>query len=217
VRDTGIGIDKEALPYIFDMFYQGRSAIERFESGLGIGLSLVRNLVGLHGGTIEAKSDGPGKGSEFVVTLPLGVPEGAEPGQAVVELEGPSERQELRIVVVDDNVDSAHTLGMLLDLMGHKTETALDGLEAIRVIDRFRPNVVLLDIGLPEINGYDVARKIREKSWGKDIRLIALSGWGQDSDKEAARQAGFDHHLTKPVDFTTLERLLNSLDVPRQV
>jgi len=216
VRDTGVGIAKEHLRNIFDMFWQATSAHDRTEGGLGIGLSLVKSLVQLHGGTIEANSDGPGKGSEFAIRLPISAPPDQEIDKAAVRTTTNLHAQKLRILVVDDNVDSAHTLSLLLDLMGHTTDTALDGLEALRLIERTRPEVVLLDIGLPELSGYDVARRIRDKSYGKAITLVALSGWGQESDKQKAKDAGFDVHLTKPVDFTTLENLLASFSRERR-
>ncbi|HLX06912.1 MAG TPA: ATP-binding protein [Thermoanaerobaculia bacterium] len=209
VKDTGIGIPAEMLPRIFDMFTQVDRSLERSEGGLGIGLTLVQRLVEMHGGTVEARSDGPGKGSEFVVCLPIaaaaetaGLP-GAATGGA--EVGAPAAR---RILVVDDNRDSADSLEMLLRMMGNEVRTAHDGLEAVAAAAAFRPDVVLLDIGLPKVNGYEAARRIRQQEGGAKLVLIAITGWGQEEDRRRSREAGFDHHLTKPVDFADLRKLL---------
>jgi PAS domain S-box-containing protein len=208
VRDTGIGIASEHLPRLFTMFSQVAPALERSQGGLGIGLSLVKGLVELHGGTIEAHSGGPGKGSEFIVHLPtLDVPVEAPPAPS-----GSGEKvgsgRKCRILVVDDLRVIADSTAQLLQDMGHDTRTAYDGLEAVQTATVFRPEVVLLDIGLPKMNGYEVARHIREQPWGKDVALVAMTGWGQDEDIRRAREAGFDQHLTKPVRAATLEQLL---------
>ncbi len=208
VRDTGIGIAAEHLPRIFEMFSQIEPALERSQGGLGIGLALVRGLVELHGGTIEAHSAGSGKGSEFFVRLP------AIEAHAELTQEPPEADQEIRtvrpmrILVVDDNRDAADSLAVMLRMTGHKTETAYDGLEAVQAAATFRPQVVLLDIGLPKMSGYEAARHIRAQPCGKDMALIALTGWGQEEDKRRAFEAGFDHHLTKPVAADVLEKLL---------
>ncbi|HEV7508107.1 MAG TPA: ATP-binding protein [Thermoanaerobaculia bacterium] len=209
VKDTGIGIPAEMLPRIFDMFTQVDRSLERSEGGLGIGLTLVHRLVEMHGGTVEARSEGPGKGSEFVVHLPVAVviqdpgPQGkAGHGEAVVT---PAAR---RILVVDDNLDAAESLGMLLGMLGHEVHTAHDGLEAIEAVAQFRPDVVLLDIGLPKLNGYEAARRIREQEGGTSLVLVALTGWGQEEDRRRSKEAGFDHHMTKPVDFADLQKVL---------
>ena len=179
----------------------------RSEGGLGIGLTLVRRLVELHGGTVEAHSDGPGTGTEFVVRLPLTVEtEGAEPqriasGKVATSANG-------RILVVDDNHDAAKSMAVLLNMLGNEVSTAHDGLEAVQAAAMFQPDVVLLDIGLPTLNGYEVAGRIREQDGGADIVLVALTGWGQKEDHLRSHEAGFDHHLTKPVDFTHLQKLL---------
>ncbi len=208
VKDAGIGIPTEMLPRVFDMFTQVDRSLERSEGGLGIGLTLVQRLVEMHGGTAEAHSDGPGKGSEFVVRLPLAVerkdkgPQGTADGEKVLP---PMKR---RILVVDDNRDAADSLGMLLRMMGNEVHTAYDGLEAVRAAAAFRPDMVLLDIGLPKLNGYEAARSIREQDGGTDMFLVALTGWGQEEAHRRSKEAGFDHHMTKPVEFAALQKLL---------
>ncbi len=207
VRDTGIGIPADHLSHIFEMFSQVAPALERAQGGLGIGLALVKGLVELHGGTVEARSEGAGMGSEFIVRLPvLEVPAPAfNPGHNG----GTSRRAaKRRILVVDDNRDAAETTAMILRLMGHDTHTAHDGLEALQAAATLRPSVLLLDIGLPKMNGYEAARRIRQEPWGSDVTLIALTGWGQEEDKRRALEAGFDHHLTKPAGAAALEKVL---------
>lgn len=214
VRDTGIGMTADQLPHIFDMFFQVDTSLERRQSGLGIGLMLAKNLIELHGGTLEGQSAGLGQGSEFVIKLPLGGDElSLVNGQkefidATVAAQTSSGARMRRILVVDDNVDSAESLTMLLKLTGNETRAAFDGLEALESAATFHPDIILLDIGLPELNGYEVARKVREQPWGKHIILIALTGWGQKEDRRRSREAGFDHHLTKPVDLPALKVLL---------
>lgn len=216
VRDTGIGISAGQLSSIFDMFTQVDTSLERTRSGLGIGLTLAKNLVELHGGTLEVHSAGLGQGSEFVVRLPLASNEPKGSGsethngyQSPLAATQPvPSRNKRRILVVDDNVDAAESLTVLLNLTGNETRTAYDGLEAVAAAATFRPDMILLDIGLPELNGYDVARKIREQSWGERMILVALTGWGQDEDRRRSKEAGFNHHLTKPVDPVTLKKLL---------
>jgi two-component system CheB/CheR fusion protein len=211
VRDTGIGIAAEHLPRLFEMFSQLVPALERSQGGLGVGLSLVRGLVELHGGSVEARSGGPGKGSEFLVRLPVtqapveGPPTPSGPGEKTNNGRG------RRILVVDDNRDAAESLALVLRLLGHEIQTALEGLEALQKAASFHPDVVLLDIGMPRMNGYEVARHIRQQPWGGKIAVIALTGWGQEEDKRRSREAGFDHHLTKPVDPMLLENLLADL------
>ena len=207
VRDTGVGIPPEKLPQLFEMFFQVDHTMERSQGGLGIGLALVRRLVELHGGRVEARSEGPGTGSEFRVRLPLLVeppkpPQAREPGD-----DRPTAARR-RILVVDDNRDSADSLAMLLRLAGNEVQTAYDGLEAVETAERFRPEVVLLDIGMPKLNGEEACRRIRAKPWGQDMVLVALTGWGQEDDRRRSKEAGFDHHLTKPVDPTALVKLL---------
>jgi PAS domain S-box-containing protein len=208
VKDTGMGIPAEKLPRLFEMFFQVDRSLERAQGGLGIGLSLVRRLVELHGGRVEAHSDGPGRGSEFVAHLPALV----EPPKIVPSprpaAEGETKDSGRRILVVDDNQDSADSLAMLLGMTGHEVETAYDGLEAVEAAERVRPDVVLLDLGMPRLNGYDACRRIREQPWGKDVVLIALTGWGQEEDRRRTAEAGFDGHLVKPVDHAALAELL---------
>jgi signal transduction histidine kinase/DNA-binding response OmpR family regulator len=208
VRDDGIGIPPEAMPQIFDLFSQVDLHEEKAQGGLGIGLSLVRRLVEMHGGTVEVASDGPGQGSEFAVRLPHA---GTAPpdDRRAVDADRPATARPHRILVVDDNVDSAHSLGMMLELMGNDVRTAHDGFAAVEVAAEFRPGVVLLDIGMPKMNGYEAARHIREQPWGKDMLLIAQTGWGQEQDRAESEQAGFDHHLVKPIDPAALQRLLD--------
>jgi signal transduction histidine kinase/ActR/RegA family two-component response regulator len=214
VRDTGLGIPADALPRIFEMFSQVDRNMERSQGGLGIGLTLVRRLVEMHGGTVEARSDGPGKGSEFTVRLPLAA-DGEVGRRAETADDGPAAPKR-RILIVDDNHDSAMSLGMMLDLMGNETRTAHDGLAAFEAAGTFRPDVILLDIGLPKLNGYDTCRRIREQPWGQAMVIVALTGWGQDEDRRRSKEAGFDHHLVKPVEADALAKLLAEGTVKRK-
>jgi PAS domain S-box-containing protein len=209
VRDNGIGIDAEQLPRLFEMFAQVDTSLERSRDGLGIGLTLVKTLVEMHGGTVDVHSDGLGRGSEFVVRLPV-LMETPEPlPQAAAGEPMPAVRR--RVLIVDDNEDGAESLAMLLQLGGHETHKAYDGIEAIDAAERFRPDAVLLDIGLPGLNGYEVCRRIREEPWGKGMVLVALTGWGQEEDRHRSKEAGFDAHMVKPVDHDVLMKLLSSL------
>jgi signal transduction histidine kinase/CheY-like chemotaxis protein len=212
VRDTGIGIPAEMLPRVFDMFMQAndRSA-ERDGGGLGIGLTLVKQLVELHHGTVEARSDGAGKGSEFVVRLPLAPPAADVPAPAPDAVPRPAENRGQRVLVVDDNRDAVESLAMLLEMMGHEVRTASDGVEALEVATEFVPDVVLLDLGLPRLSGYEVAQRLRLLDGCARTRLVALTGWGQEEDRRRSREAGFDHHLVKPVDPDALDALLHEL------
>jgi CheY-like chemotaxis protein/two-component sensor histidine kinase len=210
VRDTGIGIPREMLPRIFEMFTQVDRSLERSQSGLGIGLTLVQSLVEMHGGTVEAQSDGPGKGSEFVVRLSVAAEVRDRGGRGTPGGEKVAAPAKCRILVVDDNRDSADSLAMLLRIMGNDVHTAHDGLEAVGAAAVFQPDVVLLDIGLPKLNGYEAGRRIREQQ-GKGVVLIALTGWGQEEDRRRSKEAGFDHHLTKPVELDALQKLLAGL------
>jgi CheY-like chemotaxis protein/two-component sensor histidine kinase len=207
VRDTGVGISAESLPRIFDMFDQGDGALDRSLGGLGIGLTLARRLVELHGGSITARSDGRGKGSEFLVRLRIAEEAAAETPREERLL---AERAPLRILVVDDNHDTATSLALLLQLKGHQTRIAEDGLDAVAVAGDFRPDAVLLDIGLPRMDGYEAARRIRQLLSDKRVLLIATTGWGQQTDRERSQAAGFDRHLVKPADPAVVLDLLES-------
>jgi PAS domain S-box-containing protein len=210
VRDTGIGIPTEALAGLFNLFSQVDHSLERAQGGLGIGLALVKGLVEMHGGTVEARSAGVGQGSEFVVRLPLAEGEWEEKRPPAVEATPVCPRR--RILIVDDNRDGAASLGMMLSLLGHDTRTAHDGLEALELAEAFRPEVVLLDIGLPKLNGYDVCRRIREQPWGRGLFIVAVTGWGQEDDRRRSREAGFNQHVVKPLDVTVLEQLLAGMN-----
>ena len=209
VRDNGIGIAPAQVPRIFDMFAQVDTSIERSTTGLGIGLSLVRQLLALHGGTVEARSAGIGRGSEFTVRLP--VSEAPAHSGLREAPRAPATLAASRILVVDDNRDAADSVATLLELAGNEVHTAYDGLQALEIAEAVRPDVMLLDIGLPKLNGYQVARRIREQPWGKRIALVALTGWGQNEDREKSRNSGFDTHLVKPVDPNVLLKLLSEL------
>jgi PAS domain S-box-containing protein len=214
VKDAGIGIPAAQLPHVFEIFLQVDKAWERVQGGLGIGLSLVKGFVEMHGGRVEAHSDGLGKGSEFVVYLPVVVAERrlkSRPTKDGDEDARPSASAHHRILVVDDLRDNAESLALLLRLMGHEVATAYDGLEAVEAAGTFRPDVILLDIGLPKINGYEAARRIRAQPWGKGMVLAAFTGWGQEEDRLRAAEAGFDHHFVKPVAPAEIENLLVGL------
>jgi two-component system, chemotaxis family, CheB/CheR fusion protein len=218
VRDSGIGIAAEDLPRVFDMFMQVDHSLERSGGGLGIGLTLVKTLVHLHGGTVQVHSDGLGLGSEFVVQLPMATAGDDAPGPAADKRgETAAVHARRRILVVDDNRDAAESLAQLFQLSGHETHLAHDGLEAVEAAAIFRPDFVLLDIGLPKLNGYDAARRMRAMEWGKDMVMVALTGWGQDEDRQKSAGAGFDAHLVKPVDPETLMKLLADLSPRYQV
>ncbi len=215
VRDRGIGIEPEMLPHVFELFTQGRRDAHRAQDGLGIGLTLVRSLVEMHGGTVTASSEGFGRGSEFVVRLPLasgiaapspGVLTGATPtASAAGQFAG------LRVLVVDDNVDAAMSLGMVMELLGIDHEVLFSGQGALDRAGRFLPHAILLDIGMPGMDGYEVARRLRLDPRLADTTLVALTGWSQVQDQQRAREAGFDHHFSKPADIGALQRLLVTL------
>lgn len=207
VHDDGIGLAADEIPRIFTLFTQIDTTTERSTGGLGIGLALAKNLVESHGGTIEAHSEGLGRGCEFVIRLPT-VAASAVPSAAKEEAQPLRGR---RILVVDDNRDSADSMAMLLQLTGNETRIAYDGKDAFGQAAKFRPDIMLLDIGLPKLNGNDVARRIRASSWGKKIVLVALTGWGQDEDRKHTAAAGFDGHLVKPLDYAALTQLLATL------
>lgn len=211
VKDNGMGISPAVLPKVFELFTQADRSLERTQSGLGIGLSVVRGLVDMHGGIVEATSEGLGKGSEFIVRLSTAVSPDLEAEQkdgGNGNIYAPSK---YRILVVDDNKDAAISLAMMLKIMGHDTRTAHDGIEAVEAAQAFLPDVVMLDIGLPKLNGYDVCRRIRGKAWGKDMILIAVTGWSQDEDKRQSKEAGFNFHMLKPVDPQAVVKLLAGL------
>jgi two-component system CheB/CheR fusion protein len=208
VKDDGIGIPGEDLARVFDMFTQVAPSADRAEGGLGIGLTLVKRLVEMHGGTVSAHSDGHGRGAEFVVRLPVsaGLPTAAASSDRTQA--GPST---LNCLVVDDNVDAANSLAMLLELGGHQVRIAHDGPAALHAAQEYRPRLMLLDIGLPQMSGYEVCRQIRAQDWGHEMVIAALTGWGQEEDRRKSKEAGFDQHLVKPVTYDVLMELLASV------
>ena len=206
VRDTGIGIAPEMLPRIFELFVQADSSLERSRGGMGIGLTLVKSLVHLHGGSIRAESAGLGMGSEFIITLPLAE---AAPGEDHEPAHEDAQVRQLRIVVVDDNTDILMSLEAALQALGHDVAISTDGIQGVSQIVKARPDLALIDIGLPGINGYEVARQVRN-TLGQAIRLVALTGYGQPQDRERALEAGFDDHVVKPLDMATLQALLGA-------
>ena len=210
VKDTGIGIAADQLPRVFEMFSQVDRSLEKSQGGLGIGLTLVRSLVEMHSGKVMAYSDGPGQGSEFVVTLPLVAEPSTSDGSKAGGQES-SPKSSLRILIVDDNRDSADSLALMLQFMGNEILTAYDGEEAVASASSFRPDVILLDIGLPKLNGYEACRRIRQQSWGQGIVIIAQTGWGQEEDRQRTQDAGFDRHMVKPVDPALLVSMLADL------
>jgi signal transduction histidine kinase len=222
IRDNGIGIPPELMPMIFNLFTQLDRTSGPSQSGLGIGLALVQRLVEMHGGSVAARSEGLGKGSEFLIRLPLFIREQVESGQPLQQLsaleqsmtnaEGPA-RTQRRILVADDNNDALESLATLLQLSGHEVYTAANGAMALESAEQHRPEVALLDIGMPKLDGYEVARRIRAQPWGQRITLVALTGWGQDSDRRRSQEAGFDSHLVKPLDLDKLTELLAALPV----
>jgi signal transduction histidine kinase/CheY-like chemotaxis protein len=212
VEDSGIGIPAAMLTRVFEPFTQLDRSLERSRSGLGIGLALAKRLVEMHGGTIEAHSGGPGLGSRFMVQLPVAVQPVAPAARASLEMRGPAPAVgRHRVLVADDNSDSATSLSILLNDVGYEVRTAEDGVQALETAANFRPDIALLDIGMPKLNGYEVARQLRQQPWGRDVLLIAVTGWGGADHRQQTAQAGFDHHLTKPVDPAALTRLLVSL------
>ena len=209
LRDTGVGIAPAVLPRIFDLFTQAERSLDRSQGGLGIGLALVHRMVEMHQGTVEADSV-LGQGSEFVVRLPVvltPVPQSPSTSLETAESTGSS----LRVLVVDDIVDTAQTLAMLLEMSGHDLRTAYTGPNALKAALDYRPNVVLLDIGLPGLNGYEVAKRIRQQPVLHNILLVAMTGYGQETDRQLSRESGFDHHLVKPVDFDKLKEILATI------
>jgi signal transduction histidine kinase/CheY-like chemotaxis protein len=211
IQDTGMGIPPPMLARIFEPFTQLDRSLERAQGGLGIGLALAKRLVQMHGGTIEAHSEGPGKGSRFAVRLPVAADQGV-PQSIPQESRGPTPaRTRHRVLVADDNYDSATSLSILLNDAGYEIRTAGDGAQALQAAAEFRPDIALLDIGMPLLNGYEIARRIRDQPWGHEVLLIAVTGWGGPEHRQQTSAAGFDHHLIKPVDPTALTQLLASL------
>jgi PAS domain S-box-containing protein len=210
VKDNGIGFESEALPGMFEMFSQVDSAIDRAEGGLGIGLALVKGLIALHGGSVDGFSAGLGRGSEFIIHLPRSavVPNAAESAAADLPEAVPGTDNRLKVLVADDNRDAADSLAMVLEMNGHEVLVAHTGEQALKIARQVLPQAMILDIGMPDMTGYEVAREIRRECFGARILLLAITGWGQREDKERAIEAGFDHHLTKPVDVDQVEKLL---------
>lgn len=214
VRDSGIGILPDMLPRIFEMFTQVEHSTSRTHGGLGIGLTLVRSLVEMHGGNVEARSEGPGKGSEFIVRLPLDDNPRTEMVRDNMQHSG--QLSSRRVLVVDDNRDAADSLGKLLNLAGAEARAVYNGFAALEALPTYQPAVLLVDIGMPEMDGYELARRVRQLPECGDLTLIALTGWGQAEDRQRSQAAGFDFHLTKPADFNTLQMLLDSLKGPQR-
>jgi signal transduction histidine kinase/ActR/RegA family two-component response regulator len=213
IRDNGVGIPDDLSPRIFEMFTQADQSLERQHGGLGIGLALVKRLIEMHEGEVSAGANPTGKGSEFRVTLPLMISSQlAEVSSNVATIPAAGEAQ-VRVLVVDDNKDSAESLGMLLEMLGNHVSSAYDGEQALEMAMELKPDIVLLDIGLPKLNGYDVARRIRIEPWGSKSILVAITGWGQTEDKALSRDAGFDYHLVKPVDPDTLQKIIQKRSV----
>jgi CheY-like chemotaxis protein/anti-sigma regulatory factor (Ser/Thr protein kinase) len=204
VTDSGAGIQPEYIPSVFEMFTQLQAHRDRTHGGLGIGLTLARRMVELHGGTIEAQSEGAGRGCTFVVRLPVASPNAAartSPHQTGTSARG------CRILVAEDNADAADMMRLMLEVKGHDVRVAADGVQAVALAQTFRPQIAFLDIGMPRMDGYAAARRIRELMRDR-VLLVALTGWGQDEDKRRSREAGFDHHLTKPPEPDLLDRLI---------
>jgi PAS domain S-box-containing protein len=208
VKDRGVGIPVHLVPRLFDLFVQGEHTIARTQGGLGIGLTLVKRIVELHHGWVHAYSAGPGQGSEFTLQLPaLASPSRNANASAAPE---PNSGPSRRVLVVDDNVDAAETIAMILRLSGHQVLCAYDGRAALARVNEYKPDIILLDIGLPEVDGYEVARRIRSTASLRDVRIVAISGYGQDEDRRRSHDAGIDHHLTKPVDLDALRSFVET-------
>jgi CheY-like chemotaxis protein len=216
VTDNGVGIAAESLPMLFEMFTQVGRHLSRAQGGLGIGLSLVRWLVELHGGTVTASSPGIGHGSQFQIRLPSG-PDGVF-GNAVDVQSTINPAYEnasaFRVLIVDDNIDAAQTLSALLEIAGHQTMVAHDGYQGLRITEQFNPEVIFLDIGMPGMNGYEVAQAVRKTPGMETVSIIALTGWGAEQDRELSKEAGFDAHLTKPASLASVNLLLSKIDTP---
>jgi signal transduction histidine kinase len=209
IRDTGIGIPTDRLEQVFDMFSQVESALSRSRGGLGIGLALTQRLVQLHGGSVRAYSDGPGRGSRFHVQLPLARTERESTPSAAQS--APARPGRLRVLLADDNVDAAQTLAMLLEILGHEVRYVHDGEAAVQAVDPFDPHLVVLDIGMPKLNGYEVCERLRQLPRGQERTVVAVTGWGQPQDLRRSQQAGFDSHLVKPIDPQALNAIIAGL------
>jgi PAS domain S-box-containing protein len=215
VRDTGIGIPADMLPRIFDMFMQVDRTLTRTHGGLGIGLTLVKRLVDMHGGSVEARSAGKDQGSEFVIRVPVPV-DSVDRERRTTQADNSMPRSHRRILIVDDNELSANSLSILLGMAGNETRTAYDGSEALGAAEAFRPHVVLLDLGLPMMDGYETCARIRQQPWGKDILVVALTGWGQAEDRRRSTEAGFDRHIVKPADPVELMKMVAALEASKE-
>jgi len=213
IRDNGIGIAPAMLPRIFELFVQVDHASTKAQGGLGIGLTLVKNLVEMHNGTVEARSDGLGKGSEFIVRLPTSAPalDRDQAWEVGLQAHQPSSPSGYRLLVVDDNQDAANSLAVLLRLQGHEVRVAFSGLAALEMAKTYSPDVVFLDIGMPGMDGYEVARRMRQQPRLEKVVLAALTGWGQPEDRRRTAEAGFNHHLVKPPEPEALEGVLAEL------
>lgn len=207
IRDNGSGMSQGELALVFGMF--SRVPHDGSDDGLGIGLTLAKRLVEMHGGQISAKSEGPGKGSEFRILLPVLTNDDVEESP---HPEHPAIGRSRRILIVDDNNDALQALARLVTLIGHEVRTAGDGAQAISIAAEFQPDLILMDLGMPGMDGYAAAKRIRAEAWGETMTIVALTGWGQDDDRRRTREAGFDHHLVKPVERTSLEALFNKVD-----
>jgi CheY-like chemotaxis protein/anti-sigma regulatory factor (Ser/Thr protein kinase) len=210
VLDTGRGIEPQLLGTVFGMFVQGRDALSKPQAGLGVGLALARTIVELHHGTIEARSEGAGKGSEFILRLPLGEAETAAPAKERAKAAA-AKTAGRRVLVVDDNVDAAAMLSALVRMLGHEVVTVHDGIEALQICEGFRPEVIMLDIGMPGMNGYEVARRLRQRNRSPQPVLVAVTGWGKPDDEMRSREAGFDAHLVKPVEELQIREVLRAV------
>ena len=215
VGDSGVGIPADKLEHVFEMFSRVKSELHDAPGGLGVGLALVKHLVELHGGAVSARSGGAGKGSQFLIRLPLANDLTGARSKASDAPRAVTRRH--RILVVDDNKDSADSLALLLEMDGHETRRAYDGEDALSAAAAYQPDFILLDIGLPKMNGYEACRRIREQDWSKGTKIIALTGWGQDEDRRKSKQAGFDGHLVKPVDPNSLIQALEPRSVPERL
>jgi CheY-like chemotaxis protein len=213
VKDNGVGISEEMQAQIFELFFQGKQNIDRAHGGLGIGLSIVKNIVELHGGTVKAKSRGIGSGSEFIVTLPALTLSPTSGEMAPAQMDALEAGCKRRVMLVDDNEDAANALGTLLESHGHEVEIFYDPVTALSAVPHFKPEIAVLDIGLPVLNGYELAVKLRSVMGEQPCRLIALTGYGQEADKAKSELAGFEKHLVKPVSLNQLAGLINSPDL----